>query len=768
MKQLAAAYSAPKQSHQYWLVSMLFIIVSVFLLTSTGFSQSTEVDVIPDETVNGNVELTPGYIAGTIDLGGQNVNYINLYARSTDYSAQITPYSEGSYSMTVNVPAGTSLAYKVTGMAWMDNYKTAMYFKDRSTVVYEGQTSQLDIIVNSGYINGEIITTGCSLAKSQVSAYLNNGDAFSRADIRLTSENTFRFPVQPNSGINVYGQTQLTSGKTVTLQSRIVDVAPGADTKVTWEVICGPGQLGAIQHDVDYHMPMDRHFTYLYEEGAWQYSRYANHQGSYLFDNIAPSTWRLYTYSYWNNNQNYIAKDLRGIPVVGGETTNAPIDLYPGFLQGNITLTGTKTIQDTYNAFITAYGKNSLYPSYMTNSRSLIEKTDGAFNLALPHGEWSVYVTNFLFYDNLPGAEYLYSQLSRYDYNKYYNQTLFINSNETITGHDADYETGSATIKYSTSDGRAFTSPYLNARSYNYSEGGRLDVYHYSYARGLTNSDKVTFVGFPGTYEVEAWATVDGSRTTFGKAIVVIEAGVEKEVDIGGPTLTVTTPASGTVFTEDLAVVSGTATDDMGVALVIVNGVEASIVSTNNPDDPNEVSFSVELTLLEGENVIETVAVDTSGNQSSDSRTVTYEVPEIIEEVPEITSVQANIDIKPGSCKNPLNVKSNGVLPVVILGSDSLDVTDIDLSSIKLADVEALRSSIEDVTGSNCEIELPDGYDDLTLKFDTQAIVAAIGSVNDGDVITLNLTGTMLDGTELTGDDIVTMLVKGKGKGKKK
>jgi hypothetical protein len=195
-------------------------------------------------------------------------------------------------------------------------------------------------------------------------------------------------------------------------------------------------------------------------------------------------------------------------------------------------------------------------------------------------------------------------------------------------------------------------------------------------------------------------------------------------------------------------------------------------VSTNNPDDPNEVSFSVELTLLEGENVIETAAVDTSGNQSSDSRTVTYEVPVIIEEEeeeePEVTSVQANIDIKPGSCKNPLNVKSNGVLPVVILGSDSLDVTDIDLSSIKLADVEALRSSIEDVTGSNCEIELPDGYDDLTLKFDTQAIVAAIGSVNDGDVITLNLTGTLLDGTELTGDDIVTMLVKGKGKGKKK
>jgi hypothetical protein len=55
------------------------------------------------------------------------------------------------------------------------------------------------------------------------------------------------------------------------------------------------------------------------------------------------------------------------------------------------------------------------------------------------------------------------------------------------------------------------------------------------------------------------------------------------------------------------------------------------------------------------------------------------------------------VDIKPGSCPNPLNVKSSGVLPVAILGTRDYDITTIDPTSIRLAGVEPLRSSYEDV-----------------------------------------------------------------------
>ncbi|MCH8030650.1 MAG: hypothetical protein IIB09_02360 [Bacteroidetes bacterium] len=51
-----------------------------------------------------------------------------------------------------------------------------------------------------------------------------------------------------------------------------------------------------------------------------------------------------------------------------------------------------------------------------------------------------------------------------------------------------------------------------------------------------------------------------------------------------------------------------------------------------------------------------------------------------------------------------------------------------------------------------------DGILDLTLKFDKRDIVAALGPVADGDVIVLHLTGNLLDGTPIVGEDVVVIL----------
>ena len=40
-------------------------------------------------------------------------------------------------------------------------------------------------------------------------------------------------------------------------------------------------------------------------------------------------------------------------------------------------------------------------------------------------------------------------------------------------------------------------------------------------------------------------------------------------------------------------------------------------------------------------------------------------------------SPMVSIDIKPGSCQSPLNVRSRGVLPVAILGTEGFDVESI-------------------------------------------------------------------------------------------
>lgn len=135
--------------------------------------------------------------------------------------------------------------------------------------------------------------------------------------------------------------------------------------------------------------------------------------------------------------------------------------------------------------------------------------------------------------------------------------------------------------------------------------------------------------------------------------------------------------------------------------------------------------------------------------------------------------VDVSVDIKPTSCPNPLNLKSKGVLPVAILGTEDFDVTQIDPATVQLVGVPALRWNLEDVATphvpstdpwecDDCTTEGPDGEMDLTLKFNKQAIVAAIGAVDDGDCLVLTLTGELNDGTPISGVDVVRILKKGK------
>jgi hypothetical protein len=87
--------------------------------------------------------------------------------------------------------------------------------------------------------------------------------------------------------------------------------------------------------------------------------------------------------------------------------------------------------------------------------------------------------------------------------------------------------------------------------------------------------------------------------------------------------------------------------------------------------------------------------------------------------------------------------------------------------------VPVLRWALEDVatpftpsTGevdaSSCTNFGPDGFMDLALKPDTQQVVGALGAVTDGDVLMLPLTGNLMSGTPIQGQDVVVILKKGK------
>ena len=65
----------------------------------------------------------------------------------------------------------------------------------------------------------------------------------------------------------------------------------------------------------------------------------------------------------------------------------------------------------------------------------------------------------------------------------------------------------------------------------------------------------------------------------------------------------------------------------------------------------------------------------------------------------------------------------------------------------------------------DCTIESADGYRDMVFHFNIQEIITLNGDVNDGDVLTLGLTGNLLEEFEnipIIGEDVGVILEKGK------
>jgi uncharacterized repeat protein (TIGR01451 family) len=143
--------------------------------------------------------------------------------------------------------------------------------------------------------------------------------------------------------------------------------------------------------------------------------------------------------------------------------------------------------------------------------------------------------------------------------------------------------------------------------------------------------------------------------------------------------------------------------------------------------------------------------------------------PTTVEEQTEVCPmIPVGLDIKPQSCPNPLPTKARGVLPVAIVGTADFAVDQVDPASIRLEGVVPLRWAMEDVAtpyelaaepdAYDCTTAGGDGHMDLTLKFRRKEVKSAIGAVNDGDVMVLELTGQLkaeFGGTPIVGGDVV-------------
>jgi len=107
------------------------------------------------------------------------------------------------------------------------------------------------------------------------------------------------------------------------------------------------------------------------------------------------------------------------------------------------------------------------------------------------------------------------------------------------------------------------------------------------------------------------------------------------------------------------------------------------------------------------------------------------------------------IDIKPGSDPNSINLKSKGVVPVAVLTTDDFDASTVDPDTVVFAGADPVRWTMEDVD--------EDEDDDMLFHFKTQELEL------EEDSTEATLTGKTLGGIDIKGTDTVNIVPK-KGK----
>jgi hypothetical protein len=128
----------------------------------------------------------------------------------------------------------------------------------------------------------------------------------------------------------------------------------------------------------------------------------------------------------------------------------------------------------------------------------------------------------------------------------------------------------------------------------------------------------------------------------------------------------------------------------------------------------------------------------------------------IFEPISELIDV--DLDIKPGSDRNPVNLKSKGQLPVVVFGSEELDVSTIDLATLLLNGV-ALPEKNNGKLFASFDDEDDDGFLDLIMHFALQDLGIEAGMEE------LLISGSFLDGSEFEGSDLINIVPTGDANG---
>jgi len=694
---------------------ILAVVLSVVLLVAmAGMS-------VPALATDGGAILHPGYISGSVNVDGYNITRIGVGATDETKTYWAT--------VGVNPPPAPSIDYTLTVEGGYNYYVVAW-----AEIVSTDPTNPMDYTVAwlpkvgpySVAVGETVPDVDMSMTPASVEGNISTGSASDTIEsFNLRARTYVPEYYSPNldsstkaSGLTAPGDT----GRDYSLL-----VAPGLDYRLWGEVIINginytvpyydftaPGAGETLTKDLPFEVtratvsgtarlegPVDvDEAKVLIKAVAYNPTRSISTQpdpdtGAYTLE-LTADTWYLNAYFPYVHTGVGLEGLYGNLTLPRTEVNLSPdesktIDfiIEPGFISGTVSLTGANT--EYVGGWIQADsvdipgGKLSSYMN-LENGKYMFVASPGDWR----YGYWFLLV--FTYYDESN------NYIGRSDIWKYIPSDIYTVEfpGQTVPGLDVAYGTATVKLMYYVAGGGELSSPMLVA-------SGPVIAQNVWGSNTKPTEGQAICTLIPGTYTISATAVVDGSRTKFGTFTVTVAEGDMVVIGgVTGPTLTVTSPTQGDVIPAPSVTVEGTATDDVGIESITINGEPVTLIPDVNPDDPNEVGFSHDVSLPDvGENTITVVAQDIDG------------MPEVTCSFKVIRQTTTTLTYTGDSL---VQVNTPAALAATLVDEDGQPIPDADIS------FQVAGQSYSALTGADgvasCEVIIPTaGVYEVTAEF---------------------------------------------------
>lgn len=596
--------------------------------------------VIPNSSADVDVELNPVEISGRIQFSNKLITKrivnANSGSQQSFYNQPVNPYSlNPDYSLLVNVEKDSSREYNLSASLVLPDV-TTIRFPPKTVSVIDGIPMQVDFSHDDSAQLDIIIDKPTDLALNAVYAYVLTSEGFYIYKIVSTEQFSVTVPSDQTARVDLIVLAD--DGTRFDLTREIAEIPKDSSRSETF-VIEVTDKLATVQGRIDLVGPiqMTDYKVRVQNVSAGSVSKQlsvpvGSSEINYKIDDVAigndPSKkYRFWVDAYYTSSTgsgNFtvspsLYSSSNAFDLVEGEIKIMDVIADQAVIKGDLNVTGSLESVKIYQA-----------SAYNTWSRAYLNPV---LNLQTYNYEMPLLagIKGGVTFVTLSSQEGNSRQDSSHFTYQYPSSLMTVPSAGEVIEQDLDFDFGSVKVNFTVSDGSLLSSPEVGLVGYalvckhiaaNGDELGKFATHGAAKTQIDVSVGSVILYGVNGRCEgLRTRAKVGSSTASFGDIDLDFIAGVDREIDINGPTLTVDVEPNSTVEDETLEV-TGTVTDDTGVDSVIVNGQIALLTSTNNPADVNEVQFSVNIPLLEGDNLIETIATDISAKTSKDKRKV--------------------------------------------------------------------------------------------------------------------------------------------------